>query len=282
MKFKLDTAQLFVPDGLPPEEALARTTHMAIGAHQDDLEVMAIDGILACFQRGDRWFTGVVLTNGSGSPRDDLYKDYTDQEMRVVRAKEQKKAAVVGEYAAQALLDYPSAVVKDGSNKDPVEDIALLLNLAHPQVVYTHNLADKHDTHVGTVLKVIEAVRSLPEADRPQRLYGCEVWRDLDWMVDADRVVFDASAHSNLQAALLGIFDSQVSGGKRYDLATMGRRRAHATYYASHDTDVATGLVFAMDLTPLIRDPVRDIQDYIQEFIARFAQEVRDRLARAL
>ena len=282
MKFKLDTAQLFVPDGLPPEEALARTTHMAIGAHQDDLEVMAIDGILACFQRGDRWFTGVVLTNGSGSPRDDLYKDYTDQEMRVVRAKEQKKAAVVGEYAAQALLDYPSAVVKDGSNKDPVEDIALLLNLAHPQVVYTHNLADKHDTHVGTVLKVIEAVRSLPEADRPQRLYGCEVWRDLDWMVDADRVIFDASAHSNLQAALLGIFDSQVSGGKRYDLATMGRRRAHATYYASHDTDVATGLVFAMDLTPLIRDPVRDIQDYIQEFIARFAQEVHDRLARAL
>ncbi|MCK5428285.1 MAG: hypothetical protein KAI94_02380, partial [Anaerolineales bacterium] len=63
--FKLDTAEIFVPDNLPPEEALARTTHMAIGAHQDDLEIMAIDGILQCFQRKDRWFTGVVATNGS-------------------------------------------------------------------------------------------------------------------------------------------------------------------------------------------------------------------------
>jgi LmbE family N-acetylglucosaminyl deacetylase len=106
--FKLDTAQLFVPAGLPPEKALARTTHMAIGAHQDDLEIMAFDGILKCFQRQDRWFTGVVVTNGSGSPRDDVYRDYTDEAMREVRIKEQKKAAVLGEYAAQALLDYPA------------------------------------------------------------------------------------------------------------------------------------------------------------------------------
>jgi hypothetical protein len=27
---------------------------MGIGAHQDDLEIMAIDGILKCFQRKDR------------------------------------------------------------------------------------------------------------------------------------------------------------------------------------------------------------------------------------
>lgn len=154
MKFKLDSAQLFVPDGLPAKDALVRTTHMAIGAHQDDLEAMAIDSILKCFQRDDKWFTGVVLTNGSGSPRADLYKDYTDQEMQVIRAKEQKKAAVVGEYAAQALLNYPSAAVKDGSNKDPVEDIALLLKIAKPEVVYTHNLSDKHDTHISVALSL--------------------------------------------------------------------------------------------------------------------------------
>ncbi len=280
MRFRLDTAQLFVPDGLPAEEALARTTHMAIGAHQDDLEIMAIDGILTCFQREDQWFTGVVVTNGSGSPRAGLYKDYTDEAMRVVRIKEQKKAAVVGEYAAQALLDYPSAAVKDGTNKDPVEDIALLLKLARPAVVYTHNLTDKHDTHLGVTLKVIEAVRSLPAAERPQHMYGCEVWRDLDWMVDADKIAFNCSAHENLQTALVGVFDSQVSGGKRYDLATMGRRRAHATYHASHDTDITTGLVFAMDLTPLIKDPAKDTLAYVQAFIDRFAQDVRERLGR--
>ena len=51
-----------------------------------------------------RNFTGVVVTDGRGSPRDDLYKDYTDEEMRLVRFKEQRKAAVVGEYAAQVIL----------------------------------------------------------------------------------------------------------------------------------------------------------------------------------
>ncbi len=280
MNFKLDTAELFVPDGLPAVDALARTTHMAVGAHQDDLEIMAIDGILECFQQEDKWFTGVVVTNGSGSPRDDVYKDYTDEAMQVVRAREQKRASVVGEYAAQALLDYPSSAVKDGSNQDPVDDLVLLLEMSRPAVVYTHNLADKHDTHVGVALKVIQAIRRLPEAERPQHLYGCEVWRDLDWMADEDKVAFDCSAHENLQAALLGIFDSQICGGKRYDLATLGRRRANATYYASHDVDVATGMLFAMDLTSLIEDPARDVQAYVQGFMDRFAQEVVGRLAR--
>jgi len=280
VKLNLDTAEIFVPDGLPVEKALARTTHMAIGAHQDDLEIVAYDGILNCFQRDDKWFCGVVVTNGSGSPRDDLYRDYTDEEMRVVRRTEQKKAAMVGEYGAQVLLDYPSTAVKDGSNKSAVKDIEAVLKAAKPEVVYTHNLADKHDTHVGVALKVIEAIRGLPAAERPKHLYGCEVWRDLDWMVDADKVAFDVSAHENLQAALLGVFDSQICGGKRYDLATMGRRRAHATYHATHGTDVTTGIIFAMDLTPLIEDPDKSIQAYVQGFIDRFSQEVAERFTR--
>jgi hypothetical protein len=127
-------------------------------------------------------------------------------------------------------------------------------------------------------LKVIEAIRTLPAAARPQKLYGCEVWRDLDWMVDSDKVAFDCSAQENLQVALVGVFDSQVTGGKRYDLATMGRRRAHATYHASHVTDVTTGLSFGMNLTPLIADDSLDILAYTQAYITRFAQDVSQRL----
>lgn len=280
MKFQLDSAQLFIPDELPAADALARTTHMAIGAHQDDLEIMAIDGILVCFQQPQKWFTGVVVTNGSGSPRDDLYADYSDQEMQAVRAKEQRKAAIMGEYAAQVLLDYPSSAVKNAQDQRPVSDVAALLRAARPQVVYTHNLADKHDTHVGVTVKVIEAIRSLEPELRPQHLYGCEVWRDLDWMVDADKVAFDCSARESLQLALLGVFDSQIVGGKKYDLATMGRRRANATYHASHATDAATGLAFAMDLTPLITDPGRDIGGYVQDHVIRFAQDVAQRVAK--
>ena len=278
MNFHLPTAQLFVPDGLPVSDALARTTHMAIGAHQDDLEIMAIDGILACFGQPDQWFTGVIVTDGRGSPRAGIYADYTDDEMHEVRILEQNKAAVVGEYAAQALLDYPSSAVKDGGNSDPTEDLARLIDAARPEIVYTHNFADKHDTHIGVATKVVQAIRSLPAAARPQKLYGCEVWRDLDWMVDTDKVAFDTTEFEGLQMALVGVFDSQVSGGKRYDLATMGRRRANATYFASHATDVTTGMNFAMDLMSLIEDPTLDIETYILDFIDRFAQDVRNRI----
>jgi LmbE family N-acetylglucosaminyl deacetylase len=282
MKFHQPGAQIFVPDGLPVEEALRRTTHMAISAHQDDIEIMAIDGILKCFQQNDLWFTGVVVTNGSGSPRADLYRDYTDEQMRAVRVIEQKKAAILGEYAAQALLDYPSAAVKEASRSEPAEDLALLLEAARPQVVYTHNLADKHPTHVATAVRLIQAIRSLPAERRPAQLFGCEVWRDLEWMLDEDKVVFDVTAHESLQAALLGVFDSQIAGGKRYDLATMGRRRANATYFASHAVDVMQGMVTGMDLTPLIQDEKRDIGEYVQSYIERFAQDVRQSIQKAM
>jgi LmbE family N-acetylglucosaminyl deacetylase len=187
---------------------------------------------------------------------------------------------VIGEYAALVLLDYPSKVVKDGSNRQPVEDLALIFNITRPKLVYTHNLADKHDTHVGVALKVIAALRSLPEEERPERLLGCEVWRNLDWMADSDKVVQDLSKHENLQAALLGVFDSQISGGKRYDLATMGRRRANATYSESHGVDISMGMAYAMDLTPLIEDPPTEIESLVQDHIARFAKDVSDRLRR--
>ena len=278
MRFHIDTAAIYVPDGSPMDEAVARTTHMAIGAHQDDLEIMAYQGIVECFGKDDKHFMGVIVTNGSGSPRDDLYAHYTDDEMQKVRRLEQKKAAFVGEYCAQALLDFPSSAVKDGTRKDVVDDIKTLLVAAKPKIVYTHNLADKHDTHVSVALRVISAIRSLPADARPEKLYSCEVWRNLDWTIDEDKVVFDVGAHENLAAALLGIFDSQVSGGKRYDLAALGRRRANATFFASHGVDESEGLIFGIDLTPLVQDDSIDPLDFITGYIDRFAAEVTDRV----
>ena len=58
---------------------------MCISAHQDDIEIMAYHGIAECFGRSDRWFTGVVVTNGAGSPRSGIYGEYTDAEMQKVR-----------------------------------------------------------------------------------------------------------------------------------------------------------------------------------------------------
>ncbi len=274
MKFSQPGAEIFVPDGLGVEAALARTTHMGISAHQDDLEIMALDGILAGFGKADTWFTAVVATNGAGSARDDMYADYSDEQMRAIRRVEQKKAAYVGEYAAAAFLDLPSSAIKNAGSPDAANDIRALLIAAKPQVVYTHNLADKHPTHVATATAVLRAIRSLPLADRPEKLYGCEVWRDLDWMIDEDKVVFSYDKHENVAAALLGVFDSQIVGGKRYDLATQGRRKAHATYHESHSVDASTSLNFGMDLTPLVKDDKLDVVEFVAAHIDRLRESV--------
>jgi len=273
-------AEVYVPDGTAVDAALARTTHLAVAAHQDDIEIMAYHGILECFGKSDKGFAGVTVTNGSGSPRDGLYANYTDAEMQVVRRREQKKAAIIGEYTAHVFLDYSSSAVKDGANTQVVEDLKKLIAASKPHVIYTHNLADKHDTHVATTLRLIRALRELPREARPQHLFGCEVWRNLDWLNDDDKVIFNVEAHENLAMSLVGVFDSQVCGGKRYDLATMGRRRANATYLASHGVDESTSLIFGTDLTPLMDANQLDPGEYIQGFINRFAKEVSSRIAK--
>lgn len=280
MELKNPGASLYIPDGTSLPEALSRTTHLAIMAHQDDIPIGAMYGVLQCFGQRDKWFAGVTVTNGAGSPRDDLYRDYTDEEMRAVRAAEEKKAAYVGEYGACFLLDYPSSAVKDPNDPSLVAELRAIFEACHPVVVYTHNLADKHDTHVGVALRVIRALRELPAEQQPEAVYGCEVWRDLDWMTDEDKVLFDCTPHENLAAVLMGVYDSQVCGGKRYDLATAGRRKAHATYFASHGVDESQSLNFGMDLTPLINDPSLAPVELLQQYIARFQDETTARVAK--
>ena len=271
------TAEVFIPDSTELNQAIERTTHMAIGAHQDDLEIMAAKPILDCFQDHDRWFTGVILTDGRGSPRDHFYANYTDEQMRKVRFEEQKKAAVIGEYSALFLLDYPSSAVKN-KDKHVIDDLYRILNKTFPKYVYTHNLTDKHDTHIATALRVIQAIRLLPLEKRPEKLFGCEVWRNLDWLDDEEKIAFDLTDRENLQMALLGVFDSQISGGKRYDLAAIGRRTTNATFFESHGLDKSQRLSFAMNLTPLIKNDDEPISDYILGFINQFSQDVKNRL----
>ena len=112
----------------------------------------------------------------------------------------------------------------------------------------------------------------------PKRIIGCEVWRDLDWLCDADKVVMPVDRHENLHAALMGVFDSQIAGGKRYDLATAGRRRAHATYFESHGTDEHSALIWGMDLTPLMHEG--DPSAHVAALVRRLEDEVLARVRR--
>jgi len=278
MKLSQESAQIFVPDQQPLGVALPRTTHLGIGAHHDDLEIMAAHGILECFASAERWFTGVVVTDGAGSARDFEYQAYTDEQMKAVRRAEQKKAAYIGEYGAQFLLDHPSSAVKNETRPKLVAELTEILRVTAPEVVYTHNLADKHDTHVAVALRVIAACRALEPSARPRRLIGGEVWRDLDWLCDADKVPLPLDRREHLQSALLGVFDSQIAGGKRYDLATAGRRRAHATYSESHGTDQHSALSWGMELTPLMHEG--DPGAYVSALLRRFEDDVAARIQR--
>lgn len=270
-------ADIFIPDELPRDEALARTTHLCIAAHQDDIEIMAYSGIAECFASNEKWFTGVVVTHGGGSPRSGEYADYTDERMRQVRRQEQRKAAFAGNYSCQLQLGYSSAEVKDTRRAAVIDDLRSILIAARPDVIYIHNLADKHPTHVALALRCMEAIRSVSTALRTVKVYGCEVWRDLDWLPDELKTALATSSRPNIAAALIGVFDSQVTGGKRYDLATAGRRLANATYFASHQTDIESGFTFAMDLTELALNPALSIRNFVLDLIDRFREDV-DRL----
>ncbi len=274
--------KLFVPDGADVAVALKRVTHLGIGAHQDDLEFMAFHGILTCFAREDLWFGGVTCTDGAGSSRTGVYADFSDERMMSVRHQEQNAAAVIGAYSVMFQLGHASSVVKSAANPALKHDLLEILTATRPEVVYTHNLADKHDTHLAVSIAALQAMREMPPADRPKQVIGCEMWRDLDWLADDEKVLMDVSGREHLAAALNGVFDSQIAGGKRYDLAIQGRRAANSTFFNSHATDAATQLAFGLDLTPLVADESRDIVDYVCGFIDRFKADVRHQLSTRL
>jgi len=266
-------ARMFFPNGENDEQLIGNITHLAVSAHQDDIEIMSYGGIAECFGKEDRHFAGVVVTNGSGSPRSGLYSEVTDEKMMQIREEEQNAAATVGGYLAMFHLKYSSGAVKEG-RAAVADDLAQIILAAKPDVIYTHNLADMHDTHVAVALRVIAALRSLRGIYSPKKLYGMEVWRSLDWC--GEKVLFDTSGHPNLAAALLGVYDSQICGGKRYDLAALGRRSANATFSASHSVDEVESGSFGLDMTSLIEG--ESISAFILQKIDAFRSDVEKRL----
>jgi LmbE family N-acetylglucosaminyl deacetylase len=282
MKLHQPTAEIFIPDGISTNDALTRITHLGIGAHQDDLEFMAFQGILTCFAHDDQWFGGVTCTNGVGSSRTGPYADFTNDRMMEIRRHEQNTAAATGNYGAMIQLDYPSSAIKSSADLRLTEDLYQILTATKPHIIYTHNPADKHDTHLAVTISAIQAMRRIPREHRPKQVIGCEMWRALDWLPDAHKILMDVSEGDRLAAALNGVFPSQIAGGKRYDLAVLGRRAANATFFNSHATDSTTQLIFGMDLAPLVDDESADIVEYVCDFIQQFSNDVRNQLATQL
>jgi hypothetical protein len=77
---------------------------------------------------------------------------------------------------------------------------------------------------------------------------------------------------------LIACHESQTAGGKRYDVATVGRKRAHATFADARQVDRAESVELAVDMTTLMHGG--DVVAFAQEKLARFAGDVTSRLER--
>lgn len=272
-------ADTYIPDGVSMPEAQARTSHLAIGAHQDDLEFMAFHGISTCYDMDWPCFGGVTCTDGGGSAREGKYADYSDDDMKAVRIQEQRKAAEIGKYSFVDQLGFSSAEIKTKAGFDALsKKLELALLTTQPDILYTHNPADKHATHVTVFRAVLAAIRRVPPYSRPKKIYGCEVWRDLDWLCDEDKVALDVSGHKDLADKLHACFDSQIAGGKNYGEAVIGRSKANATFHDAHSVDTVDQLWLAIDLTPLAEDEDLRVEEFIEAKIDRFKQAVMDPL----
>lgn len=280
MKFYNGEADIHVPDRVAPEEALARTTYMSIAAHQDDCEIMAYHAIAECYGSETDWYTAVVLTDGGGSPRSGAYADYTNEQIHVKRSQEQRDAADAGRYSAVVQLAYSSSDVRTDRCDEIEEELVRLLMAARPRYMFIHNPADRHETHLGACLRALGAIRRLPEKDRPEKVYGMEVWRSLDWLSSKERLIFDTAKHPEVASKVITAFESQCTPLKRFDLAALGRRLGNATFQAPRDNDPTNSCNLGVDLTPLIQDPSLDIKEFTLNLIRNFYQEAEELLTR--
>jgi len=252
MKFSQSSADFYAPRGQDPLANLATTTHLGIGAHADDLEILAFPGIATCFRHPTNRFSGVVVTDGAGAPRTGCFTKTTDSELISLRQKEQHHAANLGDYASVLQLGHPSVSVRQTDRSAVVADLVKILETARPQVLYLHNPADRHETHIGVLFACLEALRQLPPSSLPKEIYGCEVWGDLDWVPPAHIIRLACHAPETLGPSLLRCFKSQVEGGKRYDRAALGRRHAQATFANPTQPDSVSEVVLALDLRPVV------------------------------
>ncbi|MCK5022806.1 MAG: PIG-L family deacetylase [Candidatus Aenigmarchaeota archaeon] len=281
-RFRKEGSHLYVPDNVSEDMALDLTTHLGVGAHPDDNEIMAFNGIKSCHHRGDLNYLAVTVTPGAGGPVNGRYKDRPHEEIAKIRLEEQKEASRIGKYSGLVYLNYSSDEVKNaGLSVNVVSDLEEVFNLCKPFIVYTHTLTDRHPTHVAVALRTIESLRRIHKENMPGYLLGCEVWEDLDWLPDEYKKNLGVSDGDHLNEKLLSVFKSQMDGGKPYHIATTGRRKSNAIFhreqsgkssYTSKDGNIITGITFSIDMTPLIKDIDLNPKDFIDQVIGTFRE----------
>lgn len=282
MDFSKQSAEVYIPDGASLETAFGRTESLCIAAHPDDIEIMAVPGILEAHRAGGWKFFGIIATDGVGTLRGAQYAALGTEEVCALRVREAKEAALLGRYSGLALLHHESAEIKDACASAPSEDLKALLRTLRPRAIHLHNPFDRHDVHVAVCLRSIAAIRAVAAETgwKPEAVYGGENRRGLGWLVHCDRLVLPVDDPDAFSDRLLHTFRSQNVGVRQFDQAVRGRRIGNATWEEGQEIHCEHELALAVDLLPLIEDPSIPVCEFVRHTIERFRADVMSRLER--
>lgn len=220
----------------------AQAAITVVGAHPDDIEIMALPEIAGGLAGRCRLHAVVCC---DGAPADG------DPAVVETRRAEALAAAEVGGFRI-TMLARPSAAVRGAGGRELADELRALLAADEPEAVLTHAPTDRHPTHVAVCAAVVRALCGLSPERRPARVLGCEVWGGLDWL-GTDAVARDVSELRDLSDRLLAFHESQL-GARRYDRGAWGRAVANAVFDDPQGDHDAAARVLAMDLTPAIRE----------------------------
>jgi len=167
------------------------------------------------------------------------------------------------------MLFEPSSNLKK-VDRSVAEKLAAILSEIKPKELYIHSPFDKHPTHIGAMKVSLEAVKLLPKEIKPEKLYGCEVWRGLDWMEgDEDLKVIHFDDEVGLSDYILSSFSSQ-NESKNYLDAAKGRRKSNATFSESHSVNQAGEAALYVDLSVFLRENPPSPEDFVAAKIDAF------------
>ncbi len=241
-----DCFHYFIEEG----GALAQGTCLAIGAHPDDLEIMAAPFIEDCCEHSNKKFVGVVCTHGVSAQLLHSGKSSEILKVKSKRRDEQLEAAHFAKYLGMIQLGYGSDDIKANNNIKLGSQLSDLILQVRPEIILTHNPFDRHRTHQAVCRHVLQAV--LLSSYVPEKLLGCEVWGGLDWLESQYKVTVPLKS-SRWFAQLISIFQSQNTENRNYAEGVLGRMRSNSTFHDSSKACEEQHIMYALDLLPLLK-----------------------------
>jgi hypothetical protein len=199
-----------LPAASPLHVARAGHAPLRRSAHQDDIEIMAHAGICDCLEANRArkplaaWWSPTAPAPRALVQVLELHRRADAVGIRRDGATPRRRSSAATRSSSSSA--HPSADVKSGGPRRGVArrpHTAIFAGACSPECRLSAQPGGQARHPRRRARRCLEALRALPPGARPRRVLGCEVWRDLDWLVDADKVALDSGRHPELAAQTL-------------------------------------------------------------------------------